>query len=426
MAGECWIIGVLDSGPAALTAGAAKHLAAADLVIASSRFFAMFRNFFKPTVKKNDLTGKIGKVHLWITEAQEAGQKVVVLASGDPLCYGIAGHLRKKLPKGSYQILGAVSNMQLAFERLQIPWQGAARISVHSGDQGEWKLGAPANHPLTALRRVLATHEKIALFTSPVNGPDRIARMLITAGFGEQFTMTIAESLGAPAEQLFTDLAPAEVAIARYNSPNVVVLLARPDHILGRPEKPVLGLVDSQFERQRGMITKQDVRAIILSRLALQPDDIMWDIGAGSGSVGLEAARLIPQGQLFAIEKDEEAAKNIAQNREKFGVHNYHLHVGKGPSGMEDWPAPNAVFIGGSGGNLAEIITICWQKIIVGGRLILSFVSLDNLNTATETLNNNNIKHQLLQVQLSHSEPLGTHQRLVAQNPVWIVLAEKI
>ena len=208
----------------------------------------------------------------------------------------------------------------------------------------------------------------------------------------------------------------------RFAELNVVLLWrAQP-----RPQPVRFGLADSTFEQrqpEKGLITKQEVRAVSLARLQLRADSVVWDIGAGSGSVGLEAARLCPQGHVFAIEKNEADHAIARRNHAAFGVSNYTLQHGKAPEGLEDWPDPDAVFIGGSGGELAGLIEQVLGRLRPGGRLVMNFVTLENLATATQALQSLNADWDVLQLLAARSRPILHMHRMAAENPVWLVCA---
>jgi precorrin-6Y C5,15-methyltransferase (decarboxylating) len=165
------------------------------------------------------------------------------------------------------------------------------------------------------------------------------------------------------------------------------------------------------------------VRAVSLARVQLRADSVVWDIGAGSGSVGLEAARLCPQGHVFAIEKNEADYAIAWRNHAAFGVSNYTLRHGKAPEGLDDWPDPDAVFVGGSGGELAGLIGQVLRRLRPGGRLVMNFVTLENLATATQALQSLNADWDVLQLQAARSRPILHMHRMAAENPVWLVCA---
>jgi len=194
--------------------------------------------------------------------------------------------------------------------------------------------------------------------------------------------------------------------------------------------RPVrFGLADAEFvqrQPEKGLITKQEVRAVSLARMQLHADSVVWDIGAGSGSVGLEAARLCPQGHVYATEKNDGDYAIAGQNHAAFGVSNYSLYLGKAPEGIDAWPDPDAVFIGGSGGELAGLIQTIVTRLRPNGTLVMNFVTLENLATATATLQAmEGVSWDVLQLQAARSKPILHMHRMAAENPVWIVCARR-
>jgi precorrin-6Y C5,15-methyltransferase (decarboxylating) len=153
---------------------------------------------------------------------------------------------------------------------------------------------------------------------------------------------------------------------------------------------------------------------------------VVWDIGAGSGSVGLEAARLCSQGHVYAIEKNFDDSAIVRSNRKNLGISNHTLVHGKAPEGLQRWPDPDAVFIGGSGGELAELIRLILLHLKPEGWLVMNFVTLENLGTAVETLKSLGVAWDVLQLQASRSKPILHMNRMAAENPVWLVCAQKV
>ena len=381
----CRVIGVLDDGAASLHAGALAHLRTADLVIGGSRTLALFDDDIPPGAVRRDLTGQLAAVPGWVRAARDAQQRSVVLATGDPLCHGIASYLAGQLCIEAIEVLPNLSTLQLACARVGLAWHDARIVSIHARDAGEWQQGAGPAHGLHALAQALRQHDRLAVLTSPDNTPDRIARLLLAEGQGDDFHLAVAERLCTADERVVADLAPADAARQRFADPNVVLLW----RTRARPNPVRFGLADAAYHQRqpdKGLITKQEVRAVSLARLQLRADSRLWDIGAGSGSVGLEAARLCPQGHVWAIEKNEADVAIARQNVAAFGVSNHTLVQGKAPEGLEDWDDPDAVFIGGSGGELAELIALCLRRLRPGGWLVMNFVTLENLATATQAL----------------------------------------
>ena len=311
-----------------------------------------------------------------------------------------------------------------ACARLGLAWQDARIVSVHSKDAGEWRVGAEPGHGLYALAQSLRQHDRLLVLTSPDNTPGRIARLIVAEGLGDDFQMAVAERLCTPDERVVAELSPHDAAQQTFADPNVVVLVRSQV----RPQPVRMGLADSAYHQRqpdKGLITKQEVRAVSLARMQLRADSRVWDIGAGSGSVGLEAARLCPQGHVWAIEKNEADHAIAGQNARAFGVSNHTLVHGKAPEGLDAWPDPDAVFIGGSGGELQELIALCLRRLRTGGWLVMNFVTLENLASATQALQAQGAVWDVLQLQAARSKPILHMHRMAAENPVWIVCAQR-
>ncbi|MBN8517282.1 MAG: bifunctional cobalt-precorrin-7 (C(5))-methyltransferase/cobalt-precorrin-6B (C(15))-methyltransferase [Candidatus Accumulibacter phosphatis] len=420
---SCALIGILDDGWAGLSDSARQRLAVAELVIGAGRTLALVRPWLSATAMTRDMDGALGELPDWVLSARAAGQRVVVLATGDPLCHGIASWLTSRLGRDDVDILPNVSTLQLAFARFKTPWQDIRIASCHRADAGEWFVGATPTHGLYPLMRAIAMHPRVALFTSPENNPARLARALITAGYGDEARISIACRLQMPDERLFADLAADEVAAMAFPEPNIV-LVERP----AGPGGPAFGREDLEYRQrspEKGLITKQEARALSLAKLRIQPAAVVWDIGAGAGSVGLEAARLAPFGHVWAIEKNAADAANARANAAHWRIGNYTLVEGRAPLGLDTWPDPDAVFIGGSGGELVVLIEQVLARLKAGGRLVMNFVTLENLATATAALSECNAVWELVQLQASRSQPILDMHRLAAQNPIWVVTARR-
>jgi precorrin-6Y C5,15-methyltransferase (decarboxylating) len=418
----CRVIGVLDDGVSSLSATALAYLRTADVVIGGSRTLALLEAEIPASAQTRDLTGQLKAVPEWVRSAREAHQSCVVLATGDPLCHGIAPYLAQHVCLDALDILPNLSTLQVACARVGLAWQDARIVSVHSKDAGEWARGSCPDHGLYALAQSLRSQHRLLVLTSPANSPDRIARLLLTEGLGDDFHMAVAENLLQADERVYAQLSPEQAAQMRFADLNVVLLWrTRP-----RAEPVRFGLNDAAYQQRqpdKGLITKQEVRAVSLARLQLRADSLVWDIGAGSGSVGLEAARLCPRGHVWAIEKNEADVAIAQTNHVAFGVSNYSLFHGKAPQHLDSWPDPDAIFIGGSGGELDELIALCLRRLRAGGTLVMNFVTLENLARATQALQALGAVWDVLQLQAARSKPILDMHRMAAENPVWIVCA---
>lgn len=423
MTNKCQIIGVLDNGLDSLSAPALAALNNADVVIAATRVLKLFSKAIGSAECK-DLTGQLSQVPDWINHGLDEKKKLVVLATGDPLCHGIGSFLSKKLGVEKIQLIPNLSTIQLAFAQIGVAWQDAKICSVHHKDAGEWRPGSGVEHGLYALLQAIDQHDKLAILTSPENNPARIARMLVMENMADLFSMVVAENLLCADEKIFQGLSMTEFSEQSFNGNDVVILT----RVHAKKPELLFGYADQAFKQRKpdkGLITKREVRAVSLAKMQLTAESIIWDIGAGSGSVGIEAAKLCDKGHVYAVEKNSADFNIATENAREFALHNYTLIENKAPCGMQDWPAPNAVFIGGSGGELAELIALCLQRLQTNGWLVMNFVTLENLSTALESLKQSTANWDITQLQASRSQPILHMNRMQAENPVWIVSAQK-
>jgi precorrin-6Y C5,15-methyltransferase (decarboxylating) len=418
---RCTVVGILDDGWRGLSEAARDSLRNAGLVIGAERTLRLVRAELAAATECRDLAGGLSSSPAWIREALASGRSVAVLATGDPLCHGIASTLIERLGSELITVLPAPSTLQIAFARFRKVWQDVTIASCHSQDAGEWHFGATPAHGLYPLMRAIALHRRVFAFTSPANDPARLARALMAAGYTDDARISVASRLLLPDEAVFTDLAAVDAAGMAFSEPGVV-LVERAD----TTAEPAFGREDFEYLQrtpEKGLLTKLEARAVSLAKLRLKSNAIVWDIGAGAGSVGLECARLAPHGHVWAIEKNADDAANARANAARFRIGNYTLHEGRAPAGLAAWPNPDAVFIGGSGGELATLIRLVLSRLNTGGRLVMNFVTLENLATATGALSELGAAWEVVQLQASRSQPILDMHRLAAQNPVWIVAA---
>lgn len=335
--------------PAELIIGAAAHLAAFPELAAEKRPYP------------SPMSG------LWDLLRANAGRRIALLASGDPLFYGISNTLLRHLPPEHLVFHPNVSSVQAAFARLGRPWQQAQWVSLHG-------------RPLASLRAALRGSRLYALLTDRDSSPTAVARVLVETGFGES-DIWVVEDLGMPGERL-RQFHAAELAesTTEFSPLNVAILETRgPGGVL--PEFP--GIPDSWFstgaEPGKGLLSKREVRLTILSLLAPRASEIGWDVGAGCGGVAVEWARWNPYGEVHAVECQPERLEHLGVNRERFGVvTNLHIVPGHAPEALTALPDPHAAFIGGSSGSLHELLDTVWARLQPGGRLVASAVTEDS------------------------------------------------
>ncbi len=264
----------------------------------------------------------------------------------------------------------------------------------------------------------LSENNKIAVFTDPVKNPAWLANLLLENEITD-FRLCVLEQLGTPSERVgWYDLAQA--ANMQFSEPNILIL----KRVASQSEKQrnlYLGMPDQSFEHQKRLITKAEVRAVTLSKLCLMPGHIVWDLGAGSGSVSVEAALFVKQGKIFAVEQRADRIEQIRTNQKRFGVKNLEVIKAVLPDGLKHLPRPDRIFIGGGGKNLEEIIEAASSCLMKDGVIVINTVLLSNIETALSTLRRIRFKTDIVQIQISRGQDMPWSERLEAQNPVWII-----
>lgn len=399
------VIGIGDDGRTGLSSEARRHLEAAQVLAGGKRHLDFFPEFAGERIV---LDANLGQRVAQIKDSY-LRHKTVVLASGDPLFYGIGKTLLESIPRDDLLFLPHVSSVQLAFARIKESWDDARIVSLH---------GRPMELLLPALQR---REPKIAVFTDARNHPGAIARCLIEHGSADAYRLWVCENLGGPSERIISGL-PRELADATFAPLNLVVLVRQESQ--AALTVPALGIPESAFEH-RGLITRREIRLVSLCYLELEAGDVLWDIGAGSGSVAIEAARVVPELQAFAVEKAAESIGHIQQNIRRFATHGVQEVHGEAPEALAGLPDPDAVFIGGSGGKLMDILRVLATRLRAGGRIVINCVTLETLARGWEGLSELGFTPAATSVQLAHSRPLGSLHCLEADHTLFILRASK-
>ncbi|MEM8502749.1 MAG: precorrin-6y C5,15-methyltransferase (decarboxylating) subunit CbiE [Cyanobacteria bacterium P01_D01_bin.1] len=351
----------------------------------------------------------------WLDQVADSlqTQSVVVLASGDPLFFGIGRLLRERFDRQSLRFYPQVSSVQLAFNRLGIPWQSAIVVSVH---------GRQPNRLEQALKQ---GRSPLAVLTDPVHTPGEVARLIQDLRPPARYRLWVCSQLGSDQEQIQA-VTIAKAVEATFSAPNVVVLEAEPS--APTFPQPLFGIADTDFHTfpdQPGLITKQEVRALSFSLLRLMPGITVWDVGAGTGAMAIELSRLVPDAQIYAVEKTAAGLALIQKNCHRFGSSRVHPIAGKAPEALGPLPDPDRVILGGGGKAIPEILSACCQRLRLGGVLVAHFATLETCVLAKQQLQKLGWTVQLLQVNLSRSATLATAEttRFVPLNPVMLLQA---
>jgi precorrin-6Y C5,15-methyltransferase (decarboxylating) len=404
------IVGIGDDGVEGMTAQARRLVEAADVLVGPESCATLV-----PAAIRGRLVSAANLEEL-VERIEAAGSKrVVVLASGDPLFYGTARYVCSKLGKDRFEVVPHVSSMQLAFARVKESWEDAFLANL-SGQSIE-----------RVVDRVRSS-ETAGLFTSDQWPAPAVARALLDEGI-DYFQAYVCENLGSPDERV-TQGSLADIAKDSFATPNVMILVrkARVADKPGQVGTRMFGNPDECFLQsrpKRGLLTPAEVRSLALAELQLRPASEVWDVGAGSGSVGLEAARIAREGRVHAIEMDPDDHALIRENAARFGVTNLNPVLGRAPEAWASLPDPDAIYVGGSGRDVAMLVEQAWSRLKPGGRLVTACNSIENLAAMHTLLRSRSGDAAYWMVNIARGIEQLDRIRFEAINPIFLIAATK-
>ena len=390
----------LDGGP--LSREAAGLLEGAALVAGGSRHLEDLG------VQPERATPLEGNLSVALARIEAENGPVVVLASGDPGFFGIVRLLGERFGSADLRVLPAVSSVALAFARAGVSWDDAVTVSAHGRE------------PRRAVN-VCRAHPKVAVLTSPGFGPAELAGSL--GGLGRTFI--VAERLGGPDERVFRGDAGSVMGMG-WDDPNVVLVLDEERASgkgwisSGHESAGRWALPEDEFEHRSGMVTKSSTRAFVLSRLGPGPGDLVWDVGAGSGSVAIECARL--GAAAIAAERDLESCARIRRNAERHAAY-VEVVEGNAPGTLRDLPEPDAVFVGGTGGAFEEIVKLCAVR--ARRSVVLTLVGIERVVPAGEVLEGCGLKVETTFLQTSSVRGIASMHRVVPEGATFVVCGSR-
>ncbi|MFE9094936.1 precorrin-6y C5,15-methyltransferase (decarboxylating) subunit CbiE [Streptomyces sp. NPDC007264] len=379
----------------------------ADLVVGGRRHLAAAR---LPAQAERIVLGPLAPALDAIERCLDKEGRVVVLASGDPGFFGIVRALAERFGPGRLDVRPGVSSVAAAFARLGLPWDDAVVVSAHGRD-------------LRTAVNVCRAHPKVAVLTGPGAGPAELGAAL-SYRCGERL-LVVASALGDPERERVERVTPGQAAAREWGGAVSVVLCLDPARALGPvrtiagpPPGPVAWALDeSAFEHRDSMITKFEVRALALARLGPRRGELVWDVGAGSGSVAVECARL--GAAVTAVEKTHDGVRRIRANAAAHGVDVRVVH-GAAPAVLDSLADPDAVFVGGGGRELPAIVTACARR--ARRAVVVAMAALDRVPAAREALVGAGFSCDGVLLQSSRLAPLpGDVTRLAATNPVFLL-----
>lgn len=393
------LIGMGSGQPENLTLQGLAALRQADLILGARRLLAVL-----PAGCTENRAAAYRPDEVAELLQTSGAENAVLVYSGDTGFYSGASSMMEKLEALGVRarVLPGLSSIQLLAAALGRPWQGWNLVSAHGrtcDPVAECMQGRPT-----------------FFLTGGSEDPATLCAQLAAEGFGDMQAV-VGQCLGTPEEKIFRGSVK-ELAAGRFNS--LSVLLVEAAEVLPRRAP---GLPDEAFERGDVPMTKQEVRAAVLAKLAVRPEDILWDVGAGTGSVSVELALAAPRGRVYAVECRPEGCALIKANREKFRTRNLVLVEGLAPDALSDLPAPDAVFIGGSKGSLAAIVDAALDK-NPDARICVSAIALETLSAAVTALTAKGRTVQVSQIAVSRAKAVGGLHLMMAQNPIYLITGE--
>ena len=406
------IVGIGDDGLSGLTEAARRTILGADLVLGAE---ATLRLLSDVQGRKVTLDPEMTAALRQVKEALSATHPVLV-NYGDPLFYGVARYLCDRLGKEQFEVVPHVSSMQLAFARVKESWEDAYLTSLHG-------------RPLETVIDRIRTAEKVGLFSSDTTPPSRLAQSLLGHGI-DYFRAYVCENLGQPDERV-TQAELDELVEMEFDPLHVLILVRKPNRpdraakssryrLFGNPDD-----VFAQSQPKRELVTQAEVRSIALAQLDIRPTSVVWDIGAGSGSVSIEAAQLASSGIVYAIEPDPGDLALISSNAESFGVPNVLTIPGRAPEALAGLPDPDAIFIGGTGRQVEPVLKAAYDRLQPGGRLALNVATIDSLAAAHKTLKELAGEVLIWNIAISRGIEQMDRVRFQAVNPTFLLAVSK-
>jgi len=409
------VIGTDAGGLAGLAAPWQERLGEVELVAAPQRLLPELLQWYglreRPTPRLV-ATDQPQELLATLRPALAAGQRALLLASGDPLWYGIGRVLLQAFPPQQLRFHPAPTCLQLAFARIARPWQDATWLSLHGRDP----------EPLAAAlqRRPPA----LAVLADPgAGGAETVRRLLRASGLEAAYGCWICERLGHPLERV-RRLGAGEATPRDLDPLHLVLLVAEPPAAPAPAALPLFGLADGlwlQHPDQPGLMTKREVRIQLLADLDLPAEGVLWDIGAGVGSVGLEALRLRPALRLWAVERRAGAAALLAANAARLGVEPAGVVEGSAPEALAPLPDPDRVLLGGGGRRRRAVLEAVLARLRPGGVVVVPLATVEALAELRPVLEGAGLTVAVSQLQVWRGAPLGDGTRLAPLNPVLVL-----
>ncbi len=399
---EKWlsIIGIGEDGLQGLSAIALSVIAQAKVIVGGDRHLAML-----PSDDQREKIIWASPISTSVEEiSKRRGESICVLASGDPMCYGIGVTLTRRIPISEITIIPAPSAFSLACARLGWSLTEVETLSLNG-------------RPSSLLQSYIYPGAKLLILSQGKDTPNIVAEILTNRGYGGS-KITVLERMGGVHERIVEGMAAFwnETEIAALNA--IAVDCIADAGVIPLPRLP--GLPDNAYHHD-GQLTKREVRAITLAALAPTPGQLLWDVGAGCGSISIEWMRTHPRCRAVAIEQNSSRLLYIADNAATLGTPNLQIIAGKAPAALKDLPTPDAIFIGG-GVTATGLFDVCWEALRPGGRLVVNVVTVEGEQTLFQW--HQRVGGDLIRIAIQRAEPIGKFLgwRGMAGVTQWVVI----
>ena len=405
---KIYIIGIGPGNREYILPAANKLIESSDVLIGGRRNLQIFAYLAKETL---EISNNLEEVYSYIVDNLNT-KKIGVLVTGDPGLYSMLKFLKSRLHDVEIEVVPGISSIQYLCSRLKLNWNDLVITSLHGRQQDEF---------IDLIRK----NQKVAIFTGGKYRPGDVCRMLVEQGLAS-VKVAVGENLSYPDERIVQGLAE---DIVGMDFASLSIMVVQHDGKLEEPEDAwvyeTYGIPDDMFLRGNVPMTKEEVRAASLSKLRLKKDSIVYDVGAGTGSVSIECALKCTKGKVYAIEKNPEAVKLIAKNADKFKLNNLEIVEGEAPGVLSRLPAPDRVFVGGTGGNMAEILERL-KGFSNSVRVVVNAITVESVYEAVKSFEDKGYKHiEVISMSIARGRKAGLKHLMQAINPVFIISADK-
>lgn len=396
------IVGIGPGNPELLTGAARQAIAESNILIGDKRMLSSFADASKKVYD----TIKTSEIAVIAAEADPEKDVLAVLVSGDVGFFSLAKTISGKLPDCECVRYCGISSLVYFASKLNMSWDDAKIVSMHGRRQN--------------LVSAVAQNKKVFSLTGGEHSPQMLCSKLCEHGLG-RVKVYVGENLSYPEEKLTEGTAE---EISKLEFPSLSVMMILNENASGF-EPVVHGLADELFMRSKVPMTKQEVRSVSMSKLMPKATDLIYDIGAGTGSCSIELALLARQGKVWAFERNPVAVELLGKNKELFGVENLEVIAGEALENIKDMPAPDCVFVGGSGGDLCQMLDIIYSK-NSSCRVVINAITIETLAEVAEYYKqHHDYTLDIVNVFVARGKHLGSYNLMMAQNPVYVMTALK-